>query len=664
MALSVLFTDGTDVKAVPVDGGAATTILAGINIAAARFDGTRIAYVTAAGDAIHVCDPDGSNDALVLALTDVGAGDASSFAAIAYADTVIAFQTQGGTTGDPYAFGIVNEDGTGEIDWQGGAFDPTYAVSFLFAQGLSPDETQIVADSGGTPGIVVDATDGSGGVTLLDNLTYGTDFGFAWNPDGSVIAFVPTTVAGVWTITPDGATITQLNSLACGSVVWSPGGETLAVVNDSSEIQLVNADGSLGTVIDSSPGAFPLVQGFIGAGTVAVTVTTRAALVFQVTGLWDPATETAAYYGLISDPAAANVEIPLNDSRRASVTVSVYDEIVADVLGHSYARCLKVHYHGELIFWGPIKLNEVTFGDDDTVTFNAVDPSLRLIRHYLRRGDLDGDLNAANQDRATVTIDHNGLRLLRDAALNIPEQTTRGVPDLGIIDGFNDFAASPDDLMGVQRGDQVWNAMLMLSASLGPDFELEPIDDTPLAYARLNTFTTQGIDRSSSVQLHYALGLANLDDLSWTEGEEYTTHVHVLDRNLKYRVTPANLDTSAQTGPYVDWDPTDYDADAIVQADAERVLLAYGQDILIAYSHPLIKAQPVLPIETDDAPRYLRDFAVGDIVGLAGKKGHATLPEGDYRIVKVTISQEPDDQTRTGLDVVSSFAPTLDSEED
>jgi hypothetical protein len=36
--------------------------------------------------------------------------------------------------------------------------------------------------------------------------------------------------------------------------------------------------------------------------------------------------------------------------------------------------------------------------------------------------------------------------------------------------------------MGVHRGDQVWNTMIQLSQALGPDFELQPIEDTVGAY--------------------------------------------------------------------------------------------------------------------------------------------------------------------------------------
>jgi hypothetical protein len=54
-------------------------------------------------------------------------------------------------------------------------------------------------------------------------------------------------------------------------------------------------------------------------------------LTWHVTGLWHPADTGLAnlpYYGMIADPSDGLVEIPLNDSRTATVTVSEYDPII------------------------------------------------------------------------------------------------------------------------------------------------------------------------------------------------------------------------------------------------------------------------------------------------------------------------------------------------
>jgi hypothetical protein len=221
-------------------------------------------------------------------------------------------------------------------------------------------------------------------------------------------------------------------------------------------------------------------------------------LTWKVTGLWHPShtlLSDLAYYGQITDPINGEVDIPRNDSRTATVTVSEYDPIIPSVLGHTYARCLRVYYRDRLVFWGPIKTIEYNLDPDQpgTVKLNAVDPSIRLIQHYLVRGDLGGELSKASRDRGSVSVDHIGLRLLRDAGLNTAEQNTEDDPDLGIINGTNTFPAAVGDPMGVQRGDEVWSQMTQLSQSLGPDFELAPIADTVGAYCKLNTFEPAGL---------------------------------------------------------------------------------------------------------------------------------------------------------------------------
>ena len=379
-------------------------------------------------------------------------------------------------------------------------------------------------------------------------------------------------------------------------------------------------------------------------------------LEFHLTGLWLPEATTVPYYGRISDPLAGSVQIPRNESRTASVTVSTRDPVLeplAALVQVPYAVMLKAYYRGLLVFWGPVKVRGGQFGAG-TVRLDAVDMSLRFIKHFLGRGDLavtgQGEFTAANDDVGFVTLDDNGLRALRDAV------DTVSFPTLGVPDGTTDVTPAPLSKMEVSRSDQVWNSMLQLSQTDGaPDFELEPVDNTVQTYAKLNTFTKQGTDRTAAVQFHYGTGLANLEDLEFVEGEEYVNLVHVQDRDKKYLKTTTNATALARTGPYIDWDTTDFGAPAgSTQAQAEAVLGAYGRGLITAYSQPLTALTATLPVDTATSLRYGTDFFIGDTIGVAGKDGYLTLPLGAYRIERVGLALDGSDgATRTSLDVVA-----------
>ncbi len=385
-------------------------------------------------------------------------------------------------------------------------------------------------------------------------------------------------------------------------------------------------------------------------------------LSWHVTGLWYPGETSVAYYGRISDPEQGLVAIPRNDARRAEVTVRTTDKVLRNVMGVPYARCLRAYYYDRLVFWGPISLHSVDMRLG-TVKLNAVDPALRLIFHQVRRGDLDGAMSAPD-DKASVTADYEGLRLLRDAGLNTAGQTTRGVPDLGIADGTNTADATPDELIAVTRGDQVFNSMLDVVNSGNTDFALIPTEDTEGAYCELWTRNADSYaDLSSAgIGFHFGTGLQNLENLRYTDGGRYITHAHVLPRDLTQRVTVANLSASAITGPYVQWDATDYDSDADPDKVA-NVLQAYGEQLLRAYSRPLIDVTLELPEETAGSFRYLDHYDIGNTVPVAGKSGEVTLEDGTWQIQQIRLKQAgPDNRVKPELDVVSDRVTALEDE--
>lgn len=389
--------------------------------------------------------------------------------------------------------------------------------------------------------------------------------------------------------------------------------------------------------------------GIRAAGVTSGSVSLSRGLEFHLTGIMGFGDTSAPYYGRLADPQAGEVVIPLNDSRTASVTVSAFDPVVETLAALTqvpYAVHLKAYYNGHLVFWGPIKVRSGDFVAG-TVRFDAVDMSLRLIKHFIREGDvtLEGTVDATTGE-GSLPISHTGMRLLRDAG------ETTSLPPLGIDDGTNDFAPSTVGVMGVRRGDQVWNTWLQMSQTLGPDFELEPRDDGDGYYAQLNTFTRQGTDKSGAVQFHHGNGRQNLEALSFVEGEEYTNLAHVLDKDLKYRETRTNASAILRTGPYIAWDATDFDTSHTSEADSRAVLDAHGDDILAAYSVPLIALNLTLFADTEDGYHYLDDYGVGDTIGVAGKAGFLELPEAPYRVTRVTLSQDGDN-VRQGLEVVA-----------
>jgi hypothetical protein len=344
--------------------------------------------------------------------------------------------------------------------------------------------------------------------------------------------------------------------------------------------------------------------------------------------------------------------IPLNDARTASVTVSVFDPVCETLDGLNpipYGVFLKAYYRGQLVFWGPVKVRTVDL-TAGTVRLDAVDMSLRMINHFLRRGDLllaDGQFTEQNQDEGFVPVSGVGVKALRDAAA-----TSSLFPTLGVDDGVDSFT-DVSAVIGVTRGDGVWDKVLEIGSSLGPDIELAPDESTAQRYATLNTSDHQGSDKSAIVVFHHGTGRQNLDSLSFVEGEEFFNFVHILDRDGKFRVTVVDYASVLAVGPYIRWEHTEYDApNGTPDADVQAVLQARGEDLLKAYGKPLLALTLGLTVETDDTYHYLEDFIVGDTVGVAGKAGFVTLPEFPYRITRVTIRQESE-AVRLALDVVA-----------
>ncbi len=390
-----------------------------------------------------------------------------------------------------------------------------------------------------------------------------------------------------------------------------------------------------------------------------------------ITGLWYPGESTYISYGRIKNPVTPKVDIPKNDSRRASVAVHLDDPIVRNI--RPYSRMLRVHYRGRLIYWGVLNLPEYNL-EENLVHLNSIDPSIRLYRHFLRLGDL---LNVQNQPvgstgemgsdgKGVVYVSTAGLRLLRDAGNNLDEQTARGVPGPGIVNGYDDWHLELGDVDGlpdrieVTRGDRVLDKMKDLSNQItGPDFEFEPVSGQPGAYCRLNTYYKQGTDKTDSVAFHYGTGKDNLDNIEISYGEEFVTHVHTLDRGAKYRYTEANVTSSEESGIYVWWDATDYDVAKLTPAMRESVLRAAAKGVLDVYGRPLESYTLHCKIETNSSPWYMRNYAIGDIITIAGVKNYFKFQD-EVRINDISLEQIDDAGNIKATILVSPTIPTID----
>lgn len=380
------------------------------------------------------------------------------------------------------------------------------------------------------------------------------------------------------------------------------------------------------------------------------------------------------------------VTIELNGQRTASLEVSVFDYPIYTMTPYDY--CLRVwmkpDYEADdefLVFWGQIPNVDIDV-TAATCTFHAVDPSLRLMAHFIRLGDMA--LNKPDHayfpnpyDRA-VPVNGEGIRMCIDAAQNIGwdgidplglNQAGR-YPPLGIYYGTDTsetIAFDSNLVVKFTRGQQVWDAIQeIVSHEPGPEFELAPSTLNEGCYVELNTFDRAGLvspttghsyDTPVTFQqgwIDYELGegdpvgtlQADNAKITHSAGGKLVTHAHVLsseDAGIAKRVTTANPGTlstggAARYGVFVEWDQTQYGA------KNTDLLSLRGQYILAAYGRPndICTVAP----NPDCEFQYLRDYMVGTTVNVRYQRGGVSIEDPNYawaemeaRITGVTLRQ-------------------------
>ncbi len=266
----------------------------------------------------------------------------------------------------------------------------------------------------------------------------------------------------------------------------------------------------------------------------------------------------------------------LNEPRTGRVVLSIHDPIVAalepwqQAVWIAYKRPLETL--PEAILYG--QCNVITDYDAQTVTLDIQDPALRVRRHYIRRGDEALNVDA---NRGRLATHAESIRLILDAARNIPAQQDRGVPVLGISDAHDYYSADFEEAPSInfERGQECWDLIEQIVRAVGgPDFDMFPrwFFPTEGAYCYLWTYdpadpppdlTGNTLARDldpvdpddlapGEVVFDYGLGQDNLVGLVEEPGIP-TTHVHVLDEPAAYRETSADADSSHDVGIFTDW---------------------------------------------------------------------------------------------------------------
>ncbi len=364
--------------------------------------------------------------------------------------------------------------------------------------------------------------------------------------------------------------------------------------------------------------------------------------VVQITPLIrpDPGYVDEADIITVTQYADLDVREPWKGYKTAVVTLRMEDPAVEGLTPYAFALRVLYEDREEPAFWGQSNIEDDF--ENGLCHLSAQDGSLRMMHHYLRRGD-DALNDDPEQDKGTIDADSAGIKLCIDAAQNIASQDLRNDPSLGLIESPTRVADTRTAPIVVERGQECWEVAVNAigQAELGPDIDMETPDDLE-NYTELATYDpgTMGTDRTSvtpdapgagDVVLTYrgdvfapwapataylvghgvaVGGRTYTADDAHTSGATFagdlaahwtllaydnmlgptvrpihpTTHVHVLSEDAKYRVTAAATAAAYATGHFIDWIRKGIQVDA---AEDLTVLTEFAQAHVRAYAIPL-----------------------------------------------------------------------------
>jgi hypothetical protein len=369
-------------------------------------------------------------------------------------------------------------------------------------------------------------------------------------------------------------------------------------------------------------------------------------------------------YVFVEQFADAQFSHPLNDSRTASVSLSMHDPIVENL--RPYEQAAVLYYvrpnvdpaEAERILWG--QCNVIDNYADGTVQLDIQDPAIRLQHHYLRVGD-EALNDPRYQWRGLVTQDDRGIYDIVKGGYMV----TVDAPLLGLA--MRQRMTNRSLTKQVERGQEVWQTIKDLSELIGgPDFDLKPnhdptgyyptggsiVSDEWKCYATLNAYnpaysenTPQLMrDMTADVIFEYGQPSDNITTLAVTPMRP-TTDVILVDSVQSIRTRGIAVAERHTTGDWQDWVSTGEDmhaADwAIPEERAIMHLRAYanclpqidlelrpdtGQDYF--YGDPESPASPVVG-----------DFYVGDLVTVRAVRGYRSF-EYEYRVTQVDLGMD------------------------
>lgn len=345
----------------------------------------------------------------------------------------------------------------------------------------------------------------------------------------------------------------------------------------------------------------------------------------------------------------------VNGFKTAKVSLSMFDPIVAGLEPFKFA--LRVLYEDRLepVFWG--QSNMIKDYEQGLVHLEAQDASLRMLHHYLRRGDTALNAVGGDVDQGAISADANGISLAVEAAQNIASQDARNDPSLGL--DVVDMSTPVGPVVQVERGQECWQVMTDIADNeVGPEFTMDTSDGLDF-YAHLVTHDLLGTDRTSAtpdtpatgeVVCDYGIGVDNIETGPTVTPIPPVTHCHVLSEDRKYRETAAAFDglgvpTSNMFGVFVQFIRTGFN----VSGGDTTVLLEKAKAVVRAYGFPLEQVSFALrpdgftghsygrPDFTAPAGTTEATFYLGDFVTVRAVKGECS-DTGDYRVTEAHLT--------------------------